>query len=345
MPSSEDSAVRTQWLQPSIHPAYPRLLCAHMRNKGYKLDELFVGNSLSWDQLLEAQRFINFDQFRRLSLRAIELTECPWIGLEISSIIQVSSHGPLGYGALAAPTVREAFQLVEWAMPTRISLYTFELDEQGDRALFNLIETVDTAELREFIQAMLLGSFQDMLNKTSSRMLEDIRVRFPFEEPEWSRLYRFRYPEITFEFGAELCQVDLPRTALDIHCLTADEFAYRNAIRECEQLLKKTSQGGDLSERIKRRLFECGPPYPTLQGFAGMFNMSERTLIRHLKAEGCHYQQLLDEVRKELACWYLHNSAMAIEQIAERLGFQDTSNFSRVFRRWMDCRPSDFRKQ
>jgi len=336
--------VPTQWLRPSIHPAYPRLLCAHLRNKGIEMENLFAGNSLSWDALLTTQRFINFDQFRRLSLRAIALTDCPWIGLEISSMIQVSAHGPLGYGAVAAPTVREAFKLVEWAMPTRLSFYSFELLEENGRALFNLRELMDPEALREFMLAMLLGSFHDMLSKTSSVALSDITVRFPFAEPEWSRLYRFRFPEIRFEFGSEICQIDLPASLLDLHCLTADEFAYRNAVRECEQLLAKTSEGGDLSERIKRRLFELGAPYPSQESIASEMNMSVRTLIRHLKSEQTSYQALLDEVRKELACWFLQDTDTPIDQIAERLGYQDTSNFSRVFRRWMGCTPSGFRR-
>ena len=71
--------------------------------------------------------------------------------------------------------------------------------------------------------------------------------------------------------------------------------------------------------------------------------MAARTLIRHLREEGVTYQQLLDNVREELACWLLLHSSMSVEAIAERLGYQDTSNFSRTFRRWLGVTPRDFR--
>ena len=71
--------------------------------------------------------------------------------------------------------------------------------------------------------------------------------------------------------------------------------------------------------------------------------MSRRTLIRKLKTEGTSYQDLLDGVRQELAAWYLLETTVAVEQIAERLGCQDPSNFSRTFRRWFGVTPHSMR--
>ena len=338
------ATIKPEWLKPSIHPAYLRLLCAHLRNQGVDMDTLFKGNSLNWDSLLHTQRFISFEQFRRLCLNGMALTRCPWLGLEIPSMIQVSAHGPLGYGALAARTVRDAFQLVEQFLHTRILYCEFALEEHGDKAVFILHEQMDVAELKEFLYVMLLGSIQDMLVKTSAARLENVTVSLPFPEPVWGHLYAERFAGIAFCFDAPQCTIELPATLLDRHCLTGDEFAFRNAARECEQLLALHEGGGELSEQVKNRLFDGGAPFPSQTRMAENFNVSVRTLIRRLKAEHSSYQILLDEVRKELACWYLQNSDLPIERIAERLGFQDTSNFSRVFRRWLDCKPSEFRQ-
>ena len=68
-------------------------------------------------------------------------------------------------------------------------------------------------------------------------------------------------------------------------------------------------------------------------------------LIRHLREEGVNYQQLLDRVREELACWLLLHTPLSVEAIAERLGYQDTSNFSRTFKRWLGITPRAFRQQ
>ena len=73
-------------------------------------------------------------------------------------------------------------------------------------------------------------------------------------------------------------------------------------------------------------------------------HVSSRTLIRKLRDEGLTYQQLLDRVREDLACWWLLHSDMSVEAIADRLGYQDTSNFSRTFRRWVGMTPSEFQR-
>lgn len=344
MSKSNEEDMNAQVLAPSIHPAYARLLCAHLRNKEIKMGALFQGNSLNWQDLLQTQRFISFDQFRRLYLNAVKLTGCEWLGLEISSMIQVSAHGPMGYGAVAAPTVRDAFKLVQRMLKTRISMFDIHLIEAHGRALFTLENLFDLEEMNEFICLILFGSFLDMLNKTSGSSSSDVRVHFPFKEPSWAGLYHERFPGVDIGFGYERHTIDMPGELFDWHCLTADEFAYRNAIRECEQLLVTKEKGGELSEQIKHILLEQGAPYPTQQEMAERHHISVRTLIRKLKTEGESYQSLLDEVRKELACWYLQNSDMPIERVAEKLGFEDTSNFSRVFKRWMDCKPSDFRR-
>lgn len=67
-------------------------------------------------------------------------------------------------------------------------------------------------------------------------------------------------------------------------------------------------------------------------------------LIRRLREEGAHYQLLLDEVRQELACWLLQNTELSVEAVAERLGYRDTSNFSRTFRRWLGMTPNAWRR-
>jgi AraC-like DNA-binding protein len=66
--------------------------------------------------------------------------------------------------------------------------------------------------------------------------------------------------------------------------------------------------------------------------------------MRRLKQESSSYQALLDETRQQRAVWYLTHSNLAIEEIAGRLGFEDTSNFSRIFKRWLGCLPSETRR-
>ena len=76
---------------------------------------------------------------------------------------------------------------------------------------------------------------------------------------------------------------------------------------------------------------------------AELEHVSARTLMRRLQDEGTSYQQLLDTVREELACWLLLRTTLPVEAIAGQLGYEDPSNFARTFRRWTGQTPSSFR--
>lgn len=85
------------------------------------------------------------------------------------------------------------------------------------------------------------------------------------------------------------------------------------------------------------------PSLPSLEDLASELKMSPRTLMRKLKVEGHRFQDLLDEARQERAIWYLQHTQRPVAEIAGRLGYVDTSNFSRTFRLWFGTTPLEMR--
>ena len=65
--------------------------------------------------------------------------------------------------------------------------------------------------------------------------------------------------------------------------------------------------------------------------------------MRQLRSAGTSYQRIVDEVRASLAREYLSDTRLPLAVIAERLGYSDTSNFSRAFRSWFGRSPGSFR--
>jgi len=75
-----------------------------------------------------------------------------------------------------------------------------------------------------------------------------------------------------------------------------------------------------------------------------LFNVSERTLRRYLQQENTSYRQLLDDVRKDMATFWLVQQAESITSVSQRLGFSDSSNFSRACQRWFRKTPAQIRR-
>lgn len=335
--------LQADWLAPCMHPVYARLICASMRRRGFSEEEILRGTRLRWDDLHTNNSLLSFEQARRLFLRTIELSQCPWIGLSIGQSTQLSAHGATGYAAMAAKNVGEAMFLLQRFSETRLRMVTFEVETQSGFSI-TLKEVLTSPEVREYILGHTVAGLLQLLETITGQDLRaSISIKWPFPEPPWSQHYRAFCRQS--EFGSEQLRMDIPPALLNVASLAPDPQAYRTALRDCEHQLAQM-QAGTLTTRIQRRLIDCdaSSSYPTLEQMADMEHVSVRTLIRRLHEEGTTYQRLLDDVREELACWLLIHTNLSIEAIAEQLRYQDTSNFSRTFRRWLDVTPSEFRK-
>ncbi len=83
---------------------------------------------------------------------------------------------------------------------------------------------------------------------------------------------------------------------------------------------------------------------PELQDVADHLEMQPSALRRHLKDLGLSYQALKSRVRRDIAFYHLSHTDDSIEQIAEFVGFSETSAFTRAFRDWTDMTPLAFRR-
>jgi len=99
----------------------------------------------------------------------------------------------------------------------------------------------------------------------------------------------------------------------------------------------------NLSLRVRRYLFkQLGQNFPNLNMAATEFHMSISAFKKHLQAEGCNFQLLCDDVRRNEACRLINKSTLSLKEIAYQLGFANSSAFNRAFKRWMDISPSEY---
>jgi AraC-like DNA-binding protein len=73
--------------------------------------------------------------------------------------------------------------------------------------------------------------------------------------------------------------------------------------------------------------------------------LSERTLHRRLAGEGHAFQQLNEQIKKQLAKRLLSESRLDLNDIAQRLGYAEAASFSRAFSRWTGSPPSHWQRQ
>ena len=84
--------------------------------------------------------------------------------------------------------------------------------------------------------------------------------------------------------------------------------------------------------------------FPDIDYVAEKLNMTSRTLRRRLTREDSSYQEILVEVRYELAREYLATSTLPLEEISVLLGYSAPGNFSNAFKRWHGSSPREYRQ-
>ena len=164
-------------------------------------------------------------------------------------------------------------------------------------------------------------------------------IRFTYKEPS----YRAEYDRI---FGVPLffeshmngflideafLKMKLPRTnpyLSEIMSARADEL-----LKSLER--SKTTRGR--VENLLVPVLHTGEA--TVEMIASKLGLSRQTLFRKLKAEGVTFEQVLDELRHQMALYYLNGKKVSVNQTAYLLGFSEPAAFSRAFKRWTGSSP------
>lgn len=147
----------------------------------------------------------------------------------------------------------------------------------------------------------------------------------------------FLGPSLQFD-----CQVDAMR--IDIAWAMQP---WRGDARQAAFARRALAQGADaqaarrgliaaLHDRLVPRLAEP----PSLEQLAAEFGVSAATLKRRLAQHGSHYQAELDQLRAWVALYLLGPRGQGNEAVASALGFFDSANFRRFFKRWTGLLPS-----
>jgi len=146
---------------------------------------------------------------------------------------------------------------------------------------------------------------------------------------------RFDRPRTRMIFSADCLDLPIKRSPEELKRFLAHAPA---------NILVKYRDPDSLAARIKHDLRQMpADTWPETEGLAASLCISASTLRRRLAQEGQTYQGLKDSVRKELAIVWLAEPQISFAQIAERLGFADTSSFYKAFRKWSGSNPGHYR--
>lgn len=153
-------------------------------------------------------------------------------------------------------------------------------------------------QLRHFlIESLLFGAIH-FLGVFSKKIVERCEVFVDWSDAQ--NYKRIDLSQIKIHFNQQRNGLRFKQYLYGIvKILNADQVAFQQALLYCEndklKLVKETTR--DLQKSIKSELlYNSSNGYPTLPLIAQRLNMSERTIKRHLQAQGTTSLQILAEV-------------------------------------------------
>jgi AraC-like DNA-binding protein len=286
---------------------------------------------------------LTLEQLQRLIREAIAASKQPWLGFSFGLCTRVPAHGFLGFAAMTAPTVRDALELAVRYAPIRTNIVRLRLVLGAEQSSLVIEERFDLGLARETVlSALAVGIWKIGQALTLQRLTG--RVDFAFPPPAYLKQLtadaraaydlRFSQPENAMHFSSHY---------LALPIAMAHTTAFRLAREQCERALSELDRAG-LERRVREVLPRLGGGVCTVDEVALKLGTSTRTLQRKLKAGGLSFSELTSELRVRQACTLLRDHRLSVEQVAERTGYSDVSNFTRAFRRWTGSTPAAFRK-
>jgi AraC-like DNA-binding protein len=293
-------------------------------------------------QLLDAPRArVSASSFARLWVELADLLDDEFFGID-SHPMRRGSFKLLCHALLDCDTLGQALQRTLSFLRLVLDDIQGELHTKEDHAVIILQDHGSLRRLFAYGTWFILvhGLACWLVNQRIPLLALGFRAPKPADESD----YRMRFCE-DIQYDAPMTKASFDKRFLDMK-IAQTPAGLSAFLRESPaSLLVKYRNDDSISAQIRRRLRGLSPDkWPERDELALVLCMSNSTLQRRLQAEGTHYQNLKDDLRRDMAIDLLSRGDMTVTEVAAQTGFQETSAFHRAFKKWTGVNPGAYRR-
>ncbi len=282
---------------------------------------------------------------RALSAVLDELGAAPGgeaLGLAAAQHLRPGELGLVDVLTATCDTLREAIGMTIRVFRVFHETARPALREDGRTAWFE-IEPQPAAVLSTVLAEFTVATFVELGRRALGRDLRCTEVAVSHARVPWAaRLEAYFGCPVTFD--GDMDGVAFPAVYLAIPLPSRDGTAQASTLRRMESAIAALPPTDGLIDDVRRCLtFQLTAGSAALERLAVACDVGPRTLQRRLARYGTSYQDMLDEVRRELALRRVSGGGVPLAEVGQNLGFTHASAFARAFRRWTGSSPSDVR--
>ena len=312
-----------------------------LAEQGVPGSALLEGTGISQQVLDDASGFVSASDQDRFLANAIRLSGDPMPGLRLGRRLNISAHGSAGFAGLTAANARAALQVAVRYFPLITELISLRLEEGATVACVHVQPLPGLTErCEQFVIQTLFSSISLMAGFLLGPKAGGLQLDLPGAK---DNALLDGLPELRegVRFSTGRYCIRLPSAVLETPFALADAPAHQLAIQRCERELAQLNNRKSFADRLYQQLLDSDDSMPTLEQLANDLQLSSRTLHRRLEAEGKRFRDLLNKARMSKAERLLRRG-WSVTDIAHALGYGDSANFTRAFRRHYGLPPSRF---
>jgi AraC-like DNA-binding protein len=318
-----------------------------MEEMGFDAANCLAGTGVTEADLENPQADTSFslEQEFRFHRNLLTLSGDPLLGSTLGQAYTLENYGLLGYAFLSAPTLRHALTIVRNYGLLSFTLFRIDFEVTGSAAIlsFSRYQTIPgdlfTYYVDRDMTAATLGGhlgLQEPLPITEIRLMHDGGGQ--------AQSYREHFP-CPVSFSSPRSELHFDSALLDKSMPMRDPETSAMCQQQCQMLLARMSKSSGFAEKVRQLIIGRPGYFPDIDNVAEKLNMTSRTLRRRLAEEDSSYQQILADIRYQLAKEYLGTSTLPLEEISVLLGYSAPGNFTNAFKRWHGRSPRQYRQE
>lgn len=314
-----------------------------VRTLGLDINALLARAGIEPELLSQPKARVSPDQYTRLAQTLWLVTQDEHLGFDtqprrlgtFAIMCQLIIHaGTLGK---ALDLSAKFYQLFgdDWTI-------SIERDAHEARLVANIPSSRDPDH---FITESMLMIWHGMASWLIERRIPLERVQFGYSKPDHAEEYDALFFAPMMKFDASRTEITFAADYMELP-IRQNEATLQEFLKTAPaQLLVKFKNASSLTSRIREVLkSHIGEEMPTLNEVASVLYLSPQTLRRRLAAEGKSYQGVKDNLRRDTAIHLLLKPELSLEDVAQQVGFSETSTFHRAFKKWTGVTPGLYRQ-
>ncbi|MEZ5557689.1 MAG: AraC family transcriptional regulator ligand-binding domain-containing protein [Pseudomonadales bacterium] len=307
----------------------------YLMNRGIAPAEVLRRNSLPQSLLLDSNAWIERTTCFNLVASIARRSADPYLGLHFAEVQRLQDYGPWAMGILRSPTLGSALEFAARHITLIRTGLSVRTRVDGTRVVLSAVFTGVGDDAARHPSLACMTTLHKIVRLLAEPVSIEAHLCLPHQRAT-DEAERLLGPNL--RFGADRNELVFDRGALDLplRALTPPEQEVFGLLREGQPLVTART-----AYQQMRNLVELGRP--TVVDLAGTMGMSVRRLQRHLDKWGVTYERMLDEYRQMSALGHLEDSDLSVTEIAFRLGYSDSSHFTRAVRRWTGRSPRQYR--